>query len=127
MSDNQLSFQEQKSAILHKMAQISCMIRGKLTSQTYTVKGRTQGPYFTLQRWEEGKNKSQRIPSDQAPAIQEAVSGFEQFQQLANQFIELSEKHTWENQTSDIKKKFRAFWRPPSAKSAPSSKKHFKK
>lgn len=127
MCDNSSSVQEQKSAILQKMAQIPAMIRGKLTSQTYTVKGRTQGPYYTLQRWDEGKNKSQRIPVKQVPIIQEAVSGYEQFQQLANQFVELSEKQTWETQTSDIKKKFRAFCQPPSAKPALLSKKHSKK
>ena len=86
MSENDISLQQQKAAILQQMGQIPAIIRGKLSSQTYVAKGRSQGPYFTLQRWEEGKNKSQRIPPQQLSMIQEAVTGFERFQQLADQF-----------------------------------------
>lgn len=105
------------------MGQIPYIIRGKLTSQTYVAKGRSQGPYYTLQRWEEGKNKSQRISPPQLPMIQEAVTGFERFQQLADQFVGLTEQQTWEAQPADIKKKLRKFSQPPFPTPAPSSKK----
>jgi hypothetical protein len=123
MSENDLSIQQQKAAVLHQMGQIPYIIRGKLSSQTYVAKGRSQGPYFTLQRWEQGKNKSQRIPPQQLPMIQEAVTGFERFQQLADQFVGLTEQQTWEAQPADLKKKFRQFSLPPFPTPAPSSKK----
>lgn len=123
MNDPDLSLQQQKAAILQQMGQIPYILRGKLTSQTYEAKGRSQGPYYTLQRWEEGKNKSQRISPPQLPMIQEAVNGFERFQQLADQFVGLTEQQTWEAQPADIKKKFRKFSPPPFPTPAPSSKK----
>jgi hypothetical protein len=123
MSEPDLSIQQQKAAVLQQMGQIPYLIRGKLSSQTYVAKGRSQGPYFTLQRWEEGKNKSQRIPPQQLPMIQEAVTGFEHFQQLADQFVGLTEQQTWEALPADLKKKFRQFSQPPFPTPAPSSKK----
>ena len=122
MNNSDLSIEEQKAAILQQMGQIPCLIRGKLTSQTYGAPGRSQGPYFTLQRWEQGKNKSQRVPAPQLPLIQEAVSGFARFQQLADQFVGLAEQQTWAAQSADFKKKFRRFSTPPLRTRAPSSK-----
>lgn len=122
MSENDISLPQQKAAILQQMGQIPALIRGKLSSQTYVAKGRSQGPYFTLQRWDEGKNKSQRIPPQQLPMIQEAVTGFQRFQQLADQFVGLAEKQTWEAQPADLKKKLRKFSQHPFPKPATSSK-----
>lgn len=122
MSENDISLPQQKAAILQRMGQIPAIIRGKLSSQTYVAKGRSQGPYFTLQRWDEGKNKSQRIPPQQLPMIQEAVTGFQRFQQLADQFVGLAEKQTWEAQPADLKKKLRKFSQQPFPKPATSSK-----
>lgn len=122
MSENDISLPQQKAAILQQMGQIPAIIRGKLSSQTYVAKGRAQGPYFTLQRWDEGKNKSQRIPPQQLPMIQEAVTGFQRFQQLADQFVGLAEKQTWEAQPADLKKKLRKFSQHPFPKPATSSK-----
>ena len=124
MNDSDLPIEEQKAAILQQMGQIPCLIRGKLTAQSYVKQGRSQGPYFTLQRWEQGKNKSQRVPPPQLPLIQEAVSGFQRFQQLADQFVGLAEQQTWNAQPTDFKKKFRRFSAPALRTPAPSSKKH---
>ena len=123
MSDNNISLQQKKAEILRQMEQIPSIIRGKLTSQTYVSKGRSQGPYFTLQRWDEGKNKSQRISPQQLPAIQEAVCGYERFQQLAGQFVGLTEQQTWEAQPEDIKKTLRIFSAHPFPTPSPSFKK----
>lgn len=123
MTDIDIPLQQQKDAILRQMGQIHRIIRGKLSSQTFVAKGRSQGPYFTLQRWDEGKNKSQRIPPQQLPMIQDAVTGFERFQQLADQYVGLTEKQTWEAQPADLKKKLHKFSRHPFPTPAPSSKK----
>lgn len=127
MSDHDISLERQKAAVLEQMAQIPRIIRGKLTTQTYVAKGRSQGPYFTLQRWDEGKNKSQRICSQDLPMIQEALTGYERFKQLADQFVGLAEKQTWEGQPADVKKKFRTFSRHPFPTPAPSSRKRASK
>jgi hypothetical protein len=126
MTNLNLTVQQQKAAILQEMGQIPHIIRGKLSSQTYESKGRSQGPYFTLQRWDAGKNKSQRIPPPQLPTIQEGVTGFERFQQLADQYVGLSEQQTWDSHP-DIKKKFRQFSLHPFPTPAPSSKKRASK
>jgi len=109
MSNIDLSLEKKKAELLLQMGQIHHLIRGKVTSQSFTLKGRPQGPYYTLQRWDQGKNKSQRIPLNCLPVIQEAVSGYERFQQLADQFIHLVESQTWDSQSPEVKKKFRAF------------------
>jgi hypothetical protein len=127
VNDSGISLERQKAALLEQMAQIPRIIRGKLTTQTYVTKGRSQGPYFTLQRWDEGKNKSQRISSQDLPMIQDALTGYERFEQLAGQFVGLAEKQTWEDQPADVKKKFRKFSQPSFPTPAPSSKKHASK
>ena len=127
MNDSGISLQQQKAALLEQMAQIPRIVRGKLTTQTYVTKGRSHGPYFTLQRWEEGKNKSQRICSQDLPMIQDALTGYERFEQLAGQFVGLAEKQTWEDQPADVKKKFRKFSRHPFPTPAPSCRKHASK
>ena len=109
MSIVDLSPDKKKAELLLQMGQIQHIIRGKVTSQSFASKGHSQGPYFTLQRWVQGKNKSQRIPSNSLPMIQEAVSGYERFQQLAAQFINLVESQTWDSQSPEVKKKFHAF------------------
>lgn len=114
------SIQQERSRILEEMARIDKMIRGHVSEQIYAVQrgGRTltQGPYFLLQRRENGKNNCQRVGADELEAIVAGVEGYARFQKLAERYAVLTEQMTWDQQTPDLKKKFRRFWRPTSRK-----------
>jgi hypothetical protein len=114
------SIQQERSRILEQMAQIDRMIRGHVSQQTFQVKrgGQTltQGPYFLLQRRENGKNNCQRVATEELDAIVAGVEAYHRFQKLAERYARLTEQLTWEQQTTGVKKKFQRFWRPSSRK-----------
>ena len=115
-----LSVQQERSRILEQMAQIDRMIRGHVSQQTYQVKrdGQTiaQGPYFLLQRRENGKNNCQRVGTEELDAIVDGVAAYHRFQKLAERYATLTEQMTWAQQADRVKKKFQRFWRPSSRK-----------
>jgi len=112
------SIQQERSRILEQMAQIDRMIRGHVSEQTFQVKrgGQiiTQGPYFLLQRRENGKNNCQRVGAEELEAIVAGVQGHARFQKLAERYATLTEQLTWDQQAAGVKKKFQRFWRPSS-------------
>jgi len=114
------SIQQERSRILEQMAQMDRMIRGHVSQQTFHVKrgGQTltQGPYFLLQRRENGKNNCQRVSSQELDAIVAGVEAYQRFQKLAERYALLTEQLTWEQQAAGVKKKFQRFWRPSSRK-----------
>jgi hypothetical protein len=114
------SLQQERSRILVEMARIDHMIRGHVSVQTFRVQrgGQTltQGPYFLLQRRENGKNNCQRVGTDEVQTIVAGVQAYARFQKLAQRYAALTEQMTWDKQSPDIKKKFRPFWRPTSRK-----------
>lgn len=114
------TLQQERSRILEEMAQIDRMIRGHVSQQTFQKKRGdqvvTQGPYFLLQRRENGKNNCQRVGTEELDAIVAGVEAYARFQQLAERYAALTEQMTWNQQSAAIKKKFQRFWRPPSRK-----------
>jgi hypothetical protein len=112
------SLQQERARILQQMAGIDSMVRGHLSQQTYHRKGAgrvlTHGPYYLLQRHQDGRNNCQRIGSEELQFISQAVEGHTRFQELARRYAELTEQATWERQAPEIKKKFRRFSRPTS-------------
>jgi hypothetical protein len=114
------SLQQERTRILNDMAQIDRMIRGHVSQQTFQVQrgGQTvtQGPYYLLQRRENGKNNCQRVGAEELELITAAVEGHARFQQLAQRYAALTEQMTWDEQGASIKKKFQRFWRPTSRK-----------
>ena len=96
---NSTQIKNRRDDILLKMRNIPSMKRGQLTEQTLTrtaADGTKQkrGPYFTLQRWEKGRNRSQRVHADQLPAVRAAVQGYQRFKELSEEFAELTEQLT---------------------------------
>jgi hypothetical protein len=114
------SIQQERSRILEEMAHIDRMIRGHVSQQTYQKKRGdrivTQGPYFLLQRRENGKNNCQRVGPEELDAIVAGVEGYARFQALAQRYALLSEQLTWHEQSASVKKKFQRFWRASSRK-----------
>jgi hypothetical protein len=119
-----LTLQQERALILEQMGQIDHLIRGQLSQQTYQVQRQgkiiTQGPYYLLQRRENGKNNCQRVSAQELEAILAGVEGHRKFQQLAERYALLTERMTWEKVVPDVKKKFRRFWKPTSRKPPPS-------
>ncbi len=118
------SLQEQRTRILEQMARIDYMIRGHLSTQTYRVQrhGQTivQGPYYVLQRHQNGRNQCQRVNDQEVEMITTHVLAYKRYLELADQFAALTEQATWNQQPQTIKKKFRRFWQPASPKRRPS-------
>lgn len=117
-----LSIQQERAKILQEIAQIDSMIRGHLSQQTLKPKGTSTagsyGPYYTLQRHENGTNNCQRIRSEEVDFISAGVSGHARFMELTRRYAELTEQLTWDQQSAEVKKKFQRFWRSTSRKSS---------
>jgi hypothetical protein len=114
------SIQQQRDQILQQIAQIDSMIRGHLSEQTLKTNRASgtasYGPYYTLQRHDNGTNNCQRIGPDELQFISQGVLGHARFVELTRRYAELTEQLTWERQSAPIKKKFQRFLRPTSRK-----------
>lgn len=88
-------------AILQQIAQIQHMLRGKLC----VLREGPQGPYYNLQCWEHGKNCCGYVPRDQVPAVQEAIEGYQKFEQLVEQYAQQMIHKTREEIAAGSKKK----------------------
>jgi hypothetical protein len=111
-------FIEQRQVILQKMAQINQMEHGSLKAEYRTGSDPQHplGPYFKYQVWRDGKNHSERVAGPRAEQLRQAVEGRQQFEQLAQECIELTVQHTRQTQKADEAKKNS---RHPSAKKPP--------
>lgn len=98
---NTSGMNKKSESLLQQIAQIQQMERGKLS----VMREGPQGPYFKLQRWENGKNVSRYVPRDQAPAVQEAVAGYKQFQEVAEHYAEEIIQQTRTEIAANSKKK----------------------
>lgn len=75
--------------ILTQIAQIQTMERGKLSTYSFRSRGPGASPYFKLQAWEDGKNLTRYIRSEQVPLVEEALAGHARFQELVAQYAQL--------------------------------------
>jgi len=102
------SIQQQRSSILEEMALLDRMIRGHVSQQTYHKKRGdqtvTQGPYFLLQRRENGKNNCQIVGAEELDSIVSGVEAYARFQELADRYAQLTEQMTWNEQSPSVKK-----------------------
>ena len=55
---------------------------------------RTQGPYFILQGFHQGKKFSRRVAASQAAQVEQQVGNFKRFQELADQCITVTDQMT---------------------------------
>ena len=97
LTDTQIK--NRRDGILDQMRAIRRLKRGQLSTQTLRRTApdgsfTERGPYHLFQRWENGKNLSQRIPASQLHDLQQAVAGYHQFKALAEEFATLTETLT---------------------------------
>ena len=87
--------------LLQQMARIQQMECGKLC-----VMGQGPGgPYYNHQRWENGKNTSRYVPGPQVAAVAQAIAGYQRFESLAEQYVQLMVQKTREEMAAGFKKK----------------------
>ena len=97
LTDTQIKVR--RDEILSEMQAIREMIRGKISMQSLkrtAADGSVteRGPYAVMQRWLNGSNHSQRIPSEDLPAMTRAVDGYQRFVRLSDEFAALTETLT---------------------------------
>jgi hypothetical protein len=90
--------------LLQQIAQIQHMERGKLC----VMRQGPSGPYYHLQRWEKGKNHNRYVPREQMLAYQEAIAGYEKFEQLTERYAQQVIEKTRAELTASKKKKKRS-------------------
>ena len=90
---------QQREQILRQMQNIHRLRRGSFSHQSFPGKNINRpdhGPYFLLQGYSQGRKFSERIPADRAAQVEEDVANYRRFQQLAEQFIAVSDALTRE-------------------------------
>jgi hypothetical protein len=111
----------EQAQILEQMGSITRMRRGHLSEQYNRKKDsdgteRRWGPYYTLQAWVGGKNRSERIPVELAVQVRQDLEHYQTFHGLCERYVELAEGIA-KAEDVDSKKKPRRFRRPSGEKS----------
>lgn len=98
MPDSIQTLRSQRDAVLERIQQIDHLRRGSLSRQFFQSRrdGKLvkSGPYFVLQCYLKGKKRSERIAAADAEQAQKHVESFRLFNDLAEEFLTLSEQIT---------------------------------
>jgi hypothetical protein len=90
------------------------MARGKLCIQA----PRSGGPgFYKLQCWHQGKNHTRYVPADEVAPLKEALAGHQRFQELAEEFVDLTVALT--RQESQVERKKNSRQSKPNATGKP--------
>jgi transposase len=104
--------ENRREQILQQIKAIDRLRRGSLSRQFFK-KARPgakapQGPYFVLQGYIQGQKFSQRVPAAQAPQLEPLVANYKRFEDLAEEFVTVTDQITrLEQGAPDAKKNFR--------------------
>lgn len=91
---------ERREQILDRIASITKMRPGTLTEEFRQGaigkdgKPSRLGPYYKLQVWRDGANRTCRVPADQADDLREDIENYHTFNQLCRQLAEINIQHT---------------------------------
>ena len=96
-----------KQQILHQIAAIPAMERGKLSAYSFKDRSGVAGPYHKLQQWQEGKNHTRYVTDEELPAVEAALAGYAQYQRLTEEYANLVIAQTRQAITGLKKKKSR--------------------
>jgi hypothetical protein len=88
-----------RQPILEELGSITQMRRGTLSEQYVerpTTNGGTVkfGPYFKFQIWQDGRNQTRSVTTDEALLLREDIDNFHRFEQLCQQLAQLNIQHT---------------------------------
>ena len=91
---------ESREQIIQRIAAITTMQPGTLTEEYREGaigkdgKRAQLGPYYKLQVWRDGGNKTSRVPANQADYLREDINNYHTFGQLCRELAELNIQHT---------------------------------
>ena len=87
--------------LLEQILQIQRMEHGSLS----VIRQGPNGPYYSLNSWENGKNCCRYLPQDKVPEVQQAIEGYQQYQELTQQYAQQVIDQTRAQLDIGIKKK----------------------
>jgi hypothetical protein len=105
--------EQRRQEILKEINTITRMERGKLCVQS---RGPAVPPFYKLQCWHQGRNQTRYVPAQEVSSVKEALAGHERFQQLAEEFVDLTIAQT---RASDAERKKNSMRSKPSATRKP--------
>ena len=112
--------QPDKQQLLQQIAAIPSMERGKLSAYEFEGRPGAAGPYHKLQHWEDGRNHTRYVPAEDVPAVQAALAGYAQYEQLTKQYADRVIDET-RQKIAESKKNSRSHRRSSSPKTRKSS------
>ena len=119
MPNSLAQLEKHRDHLLQQIQAIDRLRRGCLSRQffkkTRAGSKAQQGPYFVLQGYIQGQKFSERVPAEQAPQIEPLVANYQRFEQLAEEFVTVTDQITRLSQDAPEAKKNS---RPKSGKNA---------
>jgi hypothetical protein len=88
-------------SLIEQILQIQRMEHGSLS----IIRQGPNGPYYNLNSWENGKNCCRYLPQDKVPEVQQAIEGYQQYQQLTEQYAQQIIEQTRAELNIGVKKK----------------------
>lgn len=88
-------------SLLQQIAPIQSLDRGTVS----VLRQGPQGPYYNHQCYENGRNVSRYVPSDQVPELKAAIDGYHRVQDLMAQYVQLLVEKTRADRAAGAKKK----------------------
>jgi hypothetical protein len=115
------TLRQQREHILDQMQAIDRLRRGSLSQQFFGSPGRgLRGPYYVLQGYFHGQKFSERVPAAQAQQVEQDVANYRRFQQLAEEFVSLTDQVTrLQAQAPESKKNSKRSKSTPSSSAKP--------
>ena len=88
-------------SLIEQILQIQHMEHGSLS----VIRQGPNGPYYNLNSWENGKNCCRYLPQDKVPEVQQAIQGYQKYQQLTEQYAQQTIEQTRAQLNIGVKKK----------------------
>ena len=101
-------------ALLEQILNIRHMEHGSLS----VIGHGPNGPYYNLNSWEDGTNQCRYVPQDKVPEVQQAIQGYQQYQQLTQEYGKQIVEQTRAQLGIGVKKKPRSNPKSPHPKSS---------
>jgi hypothetical protein len=90
--------EKRREQILQQIQAIDRLRRGSLSRQFFKKAGAgpktSQGPYYVLQGYVQGQKFSERVPAQQAQEMEPLVANYKRFEELAEEFITVTDQIT---------------------------------
>ena len=87
--------------LLQDIAKIQQLDRGTVS----IIRQGPEGPYHNHQCYENGRNVSRYVPSEQVASLKAAIDGYQQVQEMMAQYVQLMVEKTRAERAAGLKKK----------------------